>query len=113
MKRVLILVAAAVLLLSTDICSAQTPSTPKQKAKYFTECIFQCLNDEDFGKLEKVGNEMGAYFLTIDEKQGEEFGREFAAKIYEYSEKYGYGEEFAEQFLTAFSQELLKSTQEE
>lgn len=111
MKKLLMLFAAAALLLSANVCSAQTP-TPKQKAKAFVEQIFDSLNQQDFGELEKIGTSMGKYFLTIDEKQGREFGEEFAAKFYEYSDKYGYGKDFADQFLAAFSQTLLNAAEE-
>lgn len=112
MKRFLTLFAAAALLLSVGVCSAQSP-TPKQKASEFVAQIFDSINNQDFGRLEKIGDSMGQYFLTIDDKQGEEFGEEFAAKIYEYSDKYGYGKEFADQFLAAFSQALLDATEEQ
>lgn len=111
MKKLLMLFTAAMLLLSVGVCSAQTP-TPKQKAKHFVERIFQSVNEQDFSKLEKIGNDMGAYINTLTEAQGEEFGEAFAGYIYEYSDKYGYGKEFADQFLAAFSQALIEQAQE-
>ncbi len=107
MKKLLLLFTAA-LLLSAGVCSAQTP-TPKQKAKAFVEQIFDCINQQDFDKLDDIGTSMGEYFLTIDEEQGTEFGEEFAAKFYEYSDKYGYGKEFADEFLRSMSQAMIES----
>lgn len=98
----------AALLLSAGVCSAQT-STPKQKAKQFVEQVFDCINQQNFDKLEKIGTEMGQYFNFLDD---EEKAKEFATKFYEYSEKYGYGKEFADQFLATFSQTLLEGVEE-
>lgn len=111
MKRFLIVLSAAMLLLSAGVCSAQVP-TPKQKAKHFVERIFQSVNEQDFSKLEKIGNDMGEYINTLTDAQGEEFSEAFYEYIYEYSDKYGYGKEFADQFIEAFTQALLEQAQE-
>ncbi len=114
MKKLMMFLTAALLLLA-GVCSAQTPTptpTPKQKAQQFVEQIFDGISQQDFDRLEKIGTELGKYFSTIDEEGGKEFGEEFAIKFYEYSEKYGYGKEFADQFLSSFSQSLLKIAEE-
>ncbi len=93
------------------VCSAQVPA-PKQKAKQFVEQIFDHLKPLDLDALNKIGYEMGQYIITIDEEQGKEFGEEFAIKFYEFSDKYGYGKEFADQFLETFSQSLTETAEE-
>lgn len=109
MKKLLCLLIGT-FMLSAGVC--QTQQQPiQQKAKYFAEYIFNALdnyNNDAFDEtyfyksMQKIGEEMGRYINTLNEQQGEEFGREFAVKVYEYSEKYGYGEEFAESFLKSF-----------
>lgn len=114
MKKLMMLFTAALLLLA-GVCSAQTQTpTPKQKAKQFVEQIFECINqtDLDLNKLEKVGTEMGQYLTLLDEGACTEFCEEFAAKVYEYSDKYGYGKEFADQFLTAMVRTMSEPAEE-
>ncbi len=112
MKKLMMFFTATLLLLA-GVCSAQTQTpTPKQKAKQFVEQIFDCINQTDFNKLEKVGTEMGQYLVILDEEEGKEFGEEFAAKFYEYSDKYGYGKEFADEFLSALTKAMLETVEE-
>lgn len=105
MKRFLTIVAIAVLALSIGACGSknknQQAPTPKQQAEQFVQDIFEALEDNEYSQLNKIGTEMGEYINTLTEEQGEEFGEEFATKLYEYSDKYGYGEEFADEFIQA------------
>lgn len=120
MKRFLTIVAIAVLALSIGACGsknknqqAPTPKqqapTPKQQAEQFVQDIFEALEDNEYSQLNKIGTEMGEYINTLTEEQGEEFGEEFATKLYEYSDKYGYGEEFADEFIQAMVTALAAS----
>ncbi len=94
----------ALLALSLGSCGnkdKKAEPTVKQQAEQFVEDIFTAVNDNDFGRLETIGKNMGNYINKLTEQQGEEFGEEFSAKLYECSDKYGYGKEFADEFLQA------------
>lgn len=113
MKRFLTIAAIAVLALSIGACGSknkkQATPTPKEYAENFAQDIFEALGDDDYSQLQNIGTEMGEYINTLTEAQGEEFGEEFATKIYEYSDKYGYGEEFADEFIQAMVTALAAS----
>ena len=112
MKKLMILLTAAMLLLSAGVCSSQKQVSPEKKAKQFVERIFHSINNQDLGALEKTSEDLGEYITALDEEQGQAFGEAFAKYIYEYSDMYDYGKEFADQFLAAFTQAMLSAAEE-
>lgn len=106
----------ALLALSMGACGNKNKAaepTVGQKADQFVEDIFAAINDNDFDRLESIGNKMGEYINDLTEEQGEEFGEKFATKLYECSDKYGYGEEFADEFLQAMAGAMIEGAEVE
>lgn len=91
----------------------QTAKSIESMADSFAEKIIRCVADENFDRLESIGTEMGEYISTLDEAEGETFGSEFAAKIYEYSDEYGFGEAFATEFLQSMVDAMMAELPEE
>lgn len=112
MKRFLIILSAAMLLLSSGVCMAKKPVSPEKRAKQFVERIFSGLNSQDMGALESTTEDVEKYISSIDETQQKEFGEAFAKYVYEYSDMYDYGKEFADMFLMGFSQAMAETGQE-
>lgn len=81
----------------------QTASSVEETADGFAKKIFEALEDDDYDRLETIGHEMGEYIATLDEDQGETFGETFGMSFYQYSDRYGYGQEFATEFLQAMA----------
>lgn len=93
-------------LLQTATEQPQTTLSIEQIADSFAEKIFLALEADDYGQLATIGNEMGEYINGLTEDQGEIFGQNFATSFYAYSDQYGYGQEFATEFLQAMVEEL-------
>ena len=102
MKGFLRLLLVAAISVSMSACGdkAKEP-TPEEKAAQYADSIFKAIEDSDFDQLDVISEDLNGYIRSIDESQGEAFGEEFAEQIYRYSEKYGYGEDFADSFLAA------------
>lgn len=112
MKRFLIVLSAAMLLLSAGVCSAKRPAPLEKKAKQFVERLFYGFENNDEGALEKTVGDMGEYISSIDEAQRGEFVEAFSKYFYEYSDMYDYGKAFADMFLMGFSQAMAETGQE-
>ena len=81
--------------------SVNDDNTPHEQAAYFAEKIFAAIGADSMELLKDIGTEMGEYIATLDERQAEIFGEAFAEAVYDCSERYGYGREFADDFLSA------------
>jgi len=105
----------AAFVLSVLECMMQSGSDAYElKAEYFVERIFSALGKEAWEpRMEQIGEELGEYLNSLDEQQSEEFGEYFVEKLYAGSERSGYGEEFADEFLQAMTDAMIGEDGEE
>ncbi len=105
MKKVIIILTAAVFMLSVVGCRTRSVSALESKAEYFVERILSDSNEED--KKAQTDAELGEYLDSLNEQQGEEFGKHLFEKMYADSERSGYGKEFADESLTAMTDAMI------
>ncbi len=89
-----------------DTVTGETEYSPndkavRERATYFAAKIFDAIETDSMELLEDIGTEIREYIATLDERQAEIFGEAFAEAVYDCSESYGYGREFADDFLSA------------
>lgn len=98
-------------------CISESTEDPAEQAGRFAKEIFETLEigqvfpalQNENGMLENIGRRFGEYCTQLTDEQAEVFGEAFATKVYACSEEYGYGEDFAMEFLQSMVEAITEA----